>query len=119
MKVSNSRKGGETMYETKQIYIKKGHKMYPYFDELCHNCNNLYNATNFIIRQYATAKQAFETYKPLYEHQMDVFQQVESVIKNKELAGKIKEKDDKKKKEAETPYVPVYSSVRTSKSSKN
>ena len=42
-------------YRTYQIDIKKGHKLYRYFDELCLNSNNLYNTTNFYIRQVYTA----------------------------------------------------------------
>ena len=45
----------EKIYRTYQIHVKKGHKLYPYFEQLCHNANNLYNVTNFYIRQIYTA----------------------------------------------------------------
>ena len=46
---------GKKEYRTYQMNIKKGHKLYPYFDEICLNSNNLYNTTNFYIRQVYTA----------------------------------------------------------------
>ena len=42
-------------YRTYQINIKKEHRIYSYFDELCLNSNNLYNTTIFFIRQVYTA----------------------------------------------------------------
>ncbi|MDD1368038.1 hypothetical protein PTB13_08090, partial [Bacillus sp. MHSD17] len=33
-------------YKTLQIWIKKGHRMYSYFQECCHNAKNMYNTTN-------------------------------------------------------------------------
>ncbi|MGH1041609.1 RNA-guided endonuclease InsQ/TnpB family protein, partial [Bacillus wiedmannii] len=41
-------------YKTLQIWIKKGHRMYSYFQECCHNAKNMYNTTNFYIRQVYT-----------------------------------------------------------------
>ncbi|WP_255258104.1 hypothetical protein [Bacillus sp. AFS018417] len=40
----------EKEYATYQIWIKKGHKLYAYFMEMCQNEKNLYNTTNFYIR---------------------------------------------------------------------
>lgn len=45
----------ENDYRTYQIHIKKGNKLHSYFSELCSNANNLYNTTNFYIRQVYTA----------------------------------------------------------------
>ena len=78
------------MYLTKQIQIKKNHKLYGYFDDLCHKTNNLYNATVFLIRQYATAKQAFENMQPLFDKQMEVYQMVESKTINTQFYPKTK-----------------------------
>lgn len=36
---------------TMEIRIKKGHKLYPYFDDMCFKSKNLYNITNFYVRQ--------------------------------------------------------------------
>ena len=38
-------------YRTMSIRIKKGHKLYGYFDDLSKKVNNLYNTTNFFVRQ--------------------------------------------------------------------
>lgn len=70
------------LYNTKQIQVSKGHKLYSYFDDMCHKANNLYNATTFYIRQYATAIQSFEDMKPLYEHQMNVYLEVKNITKD-------------------------------------
>ena len=78
------------MYLTKQIQIKKNHKLYGYFGDLCHKTNNLYNATAFLIRQYATAKQAFENMQPLFDKQMEVYQMVESKTINTQFYPKTK-----------------------------
>ena len=47
--------GGGKMYSTYQIRIKKGHRFYHYCDEMCFNAKNLFNTTNFYIRQIFTA----------------------------------------------------------------
>ena len=78
------------VYLTKQIQIKKNHRLYGYFDDLCHKTNNLYNATVFLIRQYATAKQAFENMQPLFDKQMEIYQMVESKTMNTQFYPKTK-----------------------------
>ena len=42
------------MYRTHKIRIKKGHRLHKYFDGLCADAKNLYNATNFHFRQVLT-----------------------------------------------------------------
>ncbi len=42
------------MYRTHKIRIKKGHRLHAYFDKLCGDAKNLYNATNFHFRQVLT-----------------------------------------------------------------
>lgn len=42
------------MLRTQKIKIKKGNKMYKYFDKICFNAKNLYNIGNFYIRQCLT-----------------------------------------------------------------
>lgn len=37
-----------------QIWVKKGHRMHNYFQEMCHNAKNMHNTTNFYIRQVFT-----------------------------------------------------------------
>lgn len=56
-------------YQTYQIHIKKGHRMYPYFQRMCEKSKNLYNITNFYIRQVYTG---FTTDKKLHPLQREV-----------------------------------------------
>jgi putative transposase len=42
------------MYRTQQIHIKKGHRLYPYLEQLSFDGTNLYNVTNYYIRQVFT-----------------------------------------------------------------
>jgi putative transposase len=70
------------MHLTKQIQVSKDHPMCEYFDDLCKNANNMYNTTNFYIRQYATGLQSFEEMKPLYETQLEVYQYVNILLKS-------------------------------------
>lgn len=42
------------LYRTNQIRIKKGHRLYSYFDQMNIKAKNLFNTTNFYIRQIAT-----------------------------------------------------------------
>ncbi len=42
------------MYRTHKIRIKKGHRLHKHFDQLCADAKNLYNATNFYVRQVLT-----------------------------------------------------------------
>jgi len=41
-------------YRVQQIKIKKGHRMYNYFDDMSFKAKNLYNVSNFYIRQCLT-----------------------------------------------------------------
>lgn len=59
-------------YRTYQINIKNGHRMYSYFDELCLNSNNLYNTTNFFIRQVYTALNKEGLLQPLQQEVLKV-----------------------------------------------
>ncbi|WP_458413089.1 hypothetical protein ACNQFZ_20200 [Schinkia sp. CFF1] len=62
----------EKEYRTYQINVKKGHKLYPYFDDLCLKSNNLYNTTNFFIRQVYTALHQERQLQPLQKEVMDI-----------------------------------------------
>jgi putative transposase len=61
-------------YRTYQMEIKKGHKLYQYFDQICTNSNNLYNTTNFYIRQVFTALNQDKNWQPLQKEVMDHIQ---------------------------------------------
>ena len=67
----------EKEYATYQIWIKKGHKLHAYFIEMCQNAKNLYNTTNFYIRQMYTA---LRTEKPLQPLQQEVFRTLQTYI---------------------------------------
>ena len=67
------------MYLTRQIQIKKGHKMFSYFENICRLSNNLYNTTSYYIRQYATSCKSFDEMKPLFEKQMEIFNLVNEI----------------------------------------
>lgn len=62
----------EKEYRTHQIMIRKGHRMFNYFDELCLNANNLYNTTNFYIRQVYTALTQEKPLQPLQKEVMEI-----------------------------------------------
>jgi putative transposase len=62
---------GKKEYRTYQIDIKKGHRLYRYFDELCRNSNNLYNTANFYIRQVYTALNQGKSLQPLQKEVLD------------------------------------------------
>ncbi|QST02066.1 IS200/IS605 family element transposase accessory protein TnpB (plasmid) [Pontibacillus sp. ALD_SL1] len=88
-------------YETQQIWIKKGHKMYGYCQSSCQNAKNMYNTTNFYIRQVFTA---FKSEKPLQPLQEEVLNEIKTNLdgmnENQLLAYKRKlEKENKKPKE--------------------
>ena len=42
------------MYQTVRYEIKEGHDMYHYCWQVCHSFKNMYNVTNFYIRQLLT-----------------------------------------------------------------
>ena len=46
--------GMAIVYRTAQISIKKGHKLYGYFDDLLIKSKNLFNTSNYYIRQLLT-----------------------------------------------------------------
>ena len=57
-----------------QIQIKPGHKLYDYFVQNCMNAKNLYNATNFHIRQIYSA---YKSPRPLHALQQEVLDHVD------------------------------------------
>lgn len=54
-------------YKTMQIRVKKGHRLYDYFKEMCHQAKNIHNTTNFYIRQVFTALIQEKALEPLQE----------------------------------------------------
>ena len=61
------------MYRTRQIRIKKGHRMYRYCRDICAASAKLYNRGNYLIRQYATALDRMERGEELTENQKEAY----------------------------------------------
>jgi putative transposase len=75
---------GEKEYRTYQVNVKKGHKLYPYFEELCLNGTNLYNTANFYIRQVYTALKNDKKLQPLQKEVMEtIYQNVDQMNEKK------------------------------------
>ncbi|MFE6075072.1 RNA-guided endonuclease InsQ/TnpB family protein [Paenibacillus sp. NPDC057886] len=58
-------------YRTFQVWIKPGHRMFAYLNQSCQDAKNLYNTTNFYIRQVFTAFGRNEPLQPLQQNVMD------------------------------------------------
>lgn len=67
------------IFKTYKIQIKKGHKMFGYFSSLCNLSKNLYNTTNYYIRQYASAKSRLRDHIELHPNQMEILNIVEEL----------------------------------------
>ncbi|WP_058305762.1 RNA-guided endonuclease InsQ/TnpB family protein [Gracilibacillus massiliensis] len=101
MRLSADTKKGEVknVYRTQQIRIKKGHRLYPYCDQLTFLAKNLYNATNFHIRQIFTA---FDEGKNLQPLQQEVFDLIDKYLSQMN-AIKRKTVEKKRQKELKKP----------------
>jgi putative transposase len=66
-----------TNYKTMQVWVKKGHRMYEYFQEMCQNSKKLHNTTNFYIRQIYTGLTQEKELQPL---QKEVLETVEKQL---------------------------------------
>jgi putative transposase len=67
-------KGKETSYKTRQTWIKKGHRMYPYFKGMAQNAKKIYNNTNFYIRQVYTGLTQEKELQPLQKEVLAIIQ---------------------------------------------
>ena len=61
-------------YKTHQIWVKKGHRMYAYFQEMCVNGKNMYNTTNFFIRQVYTGLKTEKKRQPLQQEVLELIE---------------------------------------------
>lgn len=78
-----------TAYRTFQIQIPKEHDMYNYFLKMCENAKNMYNTTNFYIRQVYTSMKSEKILQPLQKEVMDtVTKYLPGMNKNQEKAYK-------------------------------
>ena len=92
----------EKDYRAFQIEIKKGHRLYPYFEELCLNSNHLYNTTNFYIRQVYTALKNDKKLQPLQKEVMEtIYQNIDEMNEKKTIAYYKKRKKENIKPEEE------------------
>lgn len=61
-------------YKTYQICVKRGHPLFSYFQHSCLNAKNLYNTTNFYIRQVFTALRQEGPLQPLQQEVLDTLE---------------------------------------------
>jgi len=108
-------------YRTHQIVIKKGHRMYAYFTEMTEKAKNMYNTTNFFIRQTYTGLKAEYALHPLQQEvltlinkNVDKMNDVQLIAYQKRLAKEKMNPVDKRKEvksklfsapSEENPYV--------------
>lgn len=60
------------VYRTRQIQIKKGHRLFAFCKDITYNAARLYNRANYICRQYATGIRNTEEGKTIHENQHEV-----------------------------------------------
>lgn len=98
--------GGKATYSTQQIWIKPGHRMFTYFEEMCENSKNLYNTTNFYIRQVYTGLTANKPLQPLQEEVLDT---IHANIKNINAKQKVtyEKRLDKEKQKPKEKQIKV------------
>jgi putative transposase len=85
-------------YRAHQIRIKKGHKMYSYFEDTSLNANNLYNTTNFYIRQIYTALTQNKLLQPLQKEVLDIIDKNIDKMNDSQLAAYRKKLEKEKSK---------------------
>jgi putative transposase len=64
----------DTQYKTFQVWIKKGHRLFPYFEQMCQQAKNVHNTTNFYIRQVFTSYRQEMPLQPLQQEVLDTLQ---------------------------------------------
>ena len=95
------------MYRTEQFLIKSGHPLNNYFMDMMYKSNNLYNATNFHLRQLWTTLKVEDDKKihPLQKEVIDLFSKTIPIVnennekKYKKLIEQDKVSGKKPKKE--------------------
>ncbi|MGX2958268.1 RNA-guided endonuclease InsQ/TnpB family protein [Peribacillus sp. JNUCC 23] len=92
-------------YRTHQIWIKKGHRMYGYFQGMTQNAKNLHNTTNFYIRQVYTGLTQGKELQPLQKEVLDTIdKKIDSMNDVQLLAYQksvMRQKDKPKEKQTE------------------
>ncbi|MGF9964365.1 RNA-guided endonuclease InsQ/TnpB family protein [Bacillus rhizoplanae] len=96
----------EKKYATYQIWIKKGHKLHAYFLEMCQHAKNLYNTTNFYIRQVFTALRTDKPLQPLQQEVLHTLQMyIETMNENQLRAYRKRVQREKEKPEKEQKEI--------------
>jgi putative transposase len=88
-------------YQTFQINIKKGHKMCHYFQTMCENSKNLYNVTNFYIRQIYTGLNTDKSLHPLQQEVLEIFKKSIEKMNNIQTQAYLKRLEIEKRKRLE------------------
>ncbi|WP_028775567.1 RNA-guided endonuclease InsQ/TnpB family protein [Shimazuella kribbensis] len=91
----------ETHYKTYQIRIKKGHRMYEYFQEMAQNSKKMYNTTNFYIRQVYSALSQKKELQPLQREVLATMEYKLDQMNEVQLAAYRKRVEREKKKPME------------------
>jgi putative transposase len=86
-------------YSTQQIWIKQGHPLYNYFQSMGENSKNMFNTTNFYIRQIYTALKSEKELHSLQKEVLEILEQNISGMNNVQ----IKSYEKKVKIEGEKP----------------
>ena len=68
-----------------QIEIKKGHRLFPYFEQMCQNAKHLFNTANFYIRQVFTAFRLEKPLQPLQQEVLDTLNRYIGVMNERQL----------------------------------
>ncbi|MGE7272701.1 RNA-guided endonuclease InsQ/TnpB family protein [Brevibacillus panacihumi] len=86
---------GKSSYQTYQIWIKPGHRLFPYFQGMCQQAKGLYNTTNFYIRQVYTAVTQEKGLQPLQQEVMDaLIRHIDAINDNQLLAYQKKQEKE-------------------------
>ena len=73
-------------FRTYQLFIKKGHRLHKYMEGMTQNAKNMYNTTNFYIRQVYTAVNKEGVLQPLQQEVMDNIQHNLPALNEHQLA---------------------------------
>lgn len=75
----------DTSYRTYQVWIKQGHRLFPYLEQMCQDAKHLYNTTNFYIRQVFTAYRQDKPLQPLQQEVLDTLHAYIGVMNERQL----------------------------------
>ena len=77
-KVTKPNKKEEKEYRTLQFRITKDHELFDYCDTMCFNSKNLYNVTNFYVRQLMSGLKKDKSLR--HENEKEIIQLIESQL---------------------------------------